>query len=531
MAHSGNATPKPSYEGFNQYHIHNRSSSHVQRADNNEPNVQLVRAEAITHQCSEIARRSGLSDADLFYLNFDKVQAPLVSLDMLTEWVDSGCLGTFFSTEYIGSSDVSGREFELKSKLASLKGSNLKGSQTPGSFDMTPIPPPPFPTVVLSDASPPSPSDEHFDPNFGKHWSTIQTEPILHPSDYDDGVPDAISIPDDLQALAEKNGDFKVTPPGQHCPEGDNTYNKCCAIEATEHYWGLNVRNPLLAITTGVTSRGVKKAHQHVNKLALFTRLLPSLTRTYDCDVDYLLVIAFDKGDEFYDTKAGQDEMNAWLVENMAKPMALAGVDINFLYVEVDNVLKKPGPVFNAMLKEAYKAGADYFYRLNDDTELKGGRGDITTAWPKAFIGALNSLQPPYGVAGPSHQTGNMKILTHDFLNRVHMDIFKGVYYDPIYTDWWMDDYISRLYGKDRTIKSNHYGVLHHTSHHGGRRYEVGENKSSKLPGSIQRGREEIAKWMKDHGHSEADIDAFKSSGQGQPYKDFPCGDFTGIKC
>jgi hypothetical protein len=344
-------------------------------------------------------------------------------------------------------------------------------------------------------------------------------------------VPDASSIPDDLQALADERGDFKVTPPGEQCPDGVQQGSKCCAMEATEHYWGLNVRNPLLAITTGVTSRGVPKKDQHVNKLALFTRLLPSLTKTYDCDVDYLLVIAFDKGDEFYDTKEGQDEMNVWLIENMAKPMALAGVDINFLYVEVDNVLKKPGPVFNAMLKEAYKAGADFFYRLNDDTELKGGRGDTSSAWPKAFIGALTSLQPPYGIAGPSHQTGNMRILTHDFASRVHMDIFKGVYYDPIYSDWWMDDYISLLYGRERTIKSNHYGVLHHTSHHGGKRYEVGENKANKLPGSIQRGREEIAKWMKAHGHLDADIEAFKSSAQGQPYKDFPCGDFTGIKC
>ena len=79
---------------------------------------------------------------------------------------------------------------------------------------------------------------------------------------------------------------------------------------------------------------------------------------------------------QFYDTDAGKGEMNKWLTENMAKPMAEAGVRMNFLYVQVDNVLKKPGPVFNAMLKQAYMAGADYFYRLNDDTELKIGQGE-----------------------------------------------------------------------------------------------------------------------------------------------------------
>ncbi|GMH48223.1 hypothetical protein TL16_g00241 [Triparma laevis f. inornata] len=101
----------------------------------------------------------------------------------------------------------------------------------------------------------------------------------------------------------------------------------------------------------------------HVGHLALFTKLLPSIITTYDCDVDYLIVMAFDKGDEFYDTDAGQKEMNTWLDENMAKPMALAGVKITFLFVQVDNTLRKPGPVFNAMLKQAYIAGADYFYR------------------------------------------------------------------------------------------------------------------------------------------------------------------------
>tara|TARA_B110000305_G_C19343568_1_gene590451 strand:+ start:766 stop:924 length:159 start_codon:yes stop_codon:yes gene_type:complete len=50
--------------------------------------------------------------------------------------------------------------------------------------------------------------------------------------------------------------------------------------------------------------------------------------------------------------------------------MGERGVSIKFMLVEVENEKKKPGPVFNAMLREAYHAGADYFYRLNDDTEL-----------------------------------------------------------------------------------------------------------------------------------------------------------------
>ena len=150
--------------------------------------------------------------------------------------------------------------------------------------------------------------------------------------------------------------------------------------------------------------------------------------------------------------------------------------------------------------------------------------------WAKAFIGALSSLGPPYGVAGPMHNTGNTRILTHDFVHRTHMDIFKGVYYDPIFTDWWMDDYISHLYGRSRTLKSTHYPATHHTSTHG-RRYEVDENKGGKVPSAVKQGRAKIAGWMREHGWGEPDVQEFVNGKSGKPYKDFPCGDFTAIPC
>ena len=40
------------------------------------------------------------------------------------------------------------------------------------------------------------------------------------------------------------------------------------------------------------------------------------------------------------------------------------------ILVQCDNKLKKPGPVFNIITKHAYDVGADYIYRVNDDTEM-----------------------------------------------------------------------------------------------------------------------------------------------------------------
>jgi hypothetical protein len=44
--------------------------------------------------------------------------------------------------------------------------------------------------------------------------------------------------------------------------------------------------------------------------------------------------------------------------------------------------MKKPGPVFLEMARAAYTAGADYFYRINDDTELM-------VNWPAKFVAGM----------------------------------------------------------------------------------------------------------------------------------------------
>ena len=50
--------------------------------------------------------------------------------------------------------------------------------------------------------------------------------------------------------------------------------------------------------------------------------------------------------------------------------------------VQVNNTMKKPGPVFLEMARAAYSAGADYFYRINDDTELM-------VNWPAKFVAGM----------------------------------------------------------------------------------------------------------------------------------------------
>jgi len=256
---------------------------------------------------------------------------------------------------------------------------------------------------------------------------------------------------------------------------------------------------PLIAVMAATTTRKVSKPS--TRNLSLFTYLLPSLMRTVDCGFRYECVLGYDQGDPFYDSEKGMAEVTQWFQNNVQTPMQLNGIQITLRLVRVKNTLKKPGPVFIEMARAAYTAGADYFYRLNDDTELMA-------AWPSKFVKGLSTLTGPKGVVGPLCNQRNEGILAHDFTARVHMEIFEMNYYPPELTDWWMDDWISLVYGKQRTFRSLEAPVIHHTRSHG-RRYTVNLGNAGRLAGLVKRGRGQIRKWMLTHNTPEAQLRAF----------------------
>lgn len=86
--------------------------------------------------------------------------------------------------------------------------------------------------------------------------------------------------------------------------------------------------------------------------------------------------------------------------------------------------------------RAAYEAGADYFLRINDDTELLRN-------WARVYSHTLMSLGIPYGVVGPYCDQRDTYILTHDFVHRTHLEIFRMNYYPVELPDWWMDTWIS----------------------------------------------------------------------------------------
>ena len=168
--------------------------------------------------------------------------------------------------------------------------------------------------------------------------------------------------------------------------------------------------------------------------------------------------------------------------------------------VRVDNQIKKPGPVFQAITRAAYDAGAEYIYRVNDDTEM-------ATPWAAKFVAALGAMNN-IGAVGPKCQQGNTKILTHDFTHRVHMDIFGLEYYPPELSDWWMDDWISLVYGRGRTRQGHDVSVVHHTGKHG-QRYTVDQSHKQRLNALVQSGAKRIRAYLQSQGAGPRTLQAF----------------------
>lgn len=107
------------------------------------------------------------------------------------------------------------------------------------------------------------------------------------------------------------------------------------------------------------------------------------------------------------------------------------------------NYSGKPSWAHSDAVMAAYKDGADYAMRVNDDTGLP-----VTPDWLETFISDLRGRRPiaNLGVVGPWCDA-NVNILTHDFTHKTHAIIF-GYHYPRALPDWSSDDWIDLLYRK-----------------------------------------------------------------------------------
>jgi hypothetical protein len=222
-----------------------------------------------------------------------------------------------------------------------------------------------------------------------------------------------------------------------------------------------------------VTSRGQNWGH--VEDSFLIRMALRNARNTSEDHLyNYTFYVGYDRGDAFFDNASTLADIRQWFGNNMGQ--------MNLKTVSFLNPRQKPGPIMNALSQDAYSDGCEFMYRINDDTEF-------LTPWTSAFIRALESFKPPYrGVVGPTGHEGNTAVMTHDFVHRGHLDLF-GTHYPPELTDWWLDDWISFVYGPHSTLKLEDVVVRHHVLT---TRYTVTRENEVLLSDALRRGRATI---------------------------------------
>tara|TARA_B110000285_G_scaffold235601_1_gene318529 strand:- start:27833 stop:35488 length:7656 start_codon:yes stop_codon:yes gene_type:complete len=230
---------------------------------------------------------------------------------------------------------------------------------------------------------------------------------------------------------------------------------------------------PMIAICAATHS---KSNWRSLGDTTLRNLLIPSIQRTISSSdrskYDFRLYLAADHDDHFWLNNQNNIKTPDWL-----------SVHIGFYDVPEHKI------PFNPMMRSAYNDGAEYLVRINDDSEF------VTSDWVSKTTAKLATYDPPnVGMVGPNCREGNTAIMTHDMVHRTHLDIFEH-YYPDVFSAWWIDDWISKVYGPQRSTKMMDWTVKHHTHKHG-TRYAVQHHEAQLLQGELEKGAAKIEAWL-----------------------------------
>lgn len=231
----------------------------------------------------------------------------------------------------------------------------------------------------------------------------------------------------------------------------------------------------LVPCTSAKTCDRTGRCWKTIDDTSLLKELAPSIFSTLagcacDCQVDacrpkvstgsphqraaydLIIYIGYDGNDAIYDTDTAREQLperfEAALRANTKG--GFSGAQLPRIGLRVVRCANSRSMVANSncLSRTAHIDGAEYTYRVNDDTVFE------TPGWLETLPDALQSLDPPnVGVAGPRATGGNWKVLTYDMVHRSHMEIFAGNRYPPSLKNWYSDDWITKVYSGDHSTK------------------------------------------------------------------------------
>ena len=222
-----------------------------------------------------------------------------------------------------------------------------------------------------------------------------------------------------------------------------------------------------------------KPTWQYVHDSSVYKLFLTGIYQTTHMQSQYDITVhvGVDTDDVFWSKK---DNYNALVLASAR--------DFNLKLTVYHYAKKQPNHLpMNELMRDAARTGAEYLVRLNDDTQIK------SMSWLPLAVHQLSAYNPPnVGVVGPVCREGKTSILTHDMVHRTHLEIF-DTYYPPNFHNWYVDDWISAVYGPERTTKIPDWVVHHYVSPP---RYNPIMVSNETLQASIREGKDRIQAYL-----------------------------------
>ena len=224
----------------------------------------------------------------------------------------------------------------------------------------------------------------------------------------------------------------------------------------------VKAQEPIIAVVVGTVSRGKEWEIPLMQKRLV--RYLRQLGGSLEKGFEYNVYVVIGTGDLMYDNEQNQQTIRTWFASHVAGPAQEKGIIVRMKFLHFFNILMKFGPPFNYVTECAFRDGASFIYRTNDDSMMD-------MPWAKTFVGVLQNLDTPWvGMVGPAdqgiRQTGGKgpmcggpwtgKAMTIDFTHRTHHLIHK-IHYPVVLTDWWTDDWVNQIYLPDTKMCPVHF--------------------------------------------------------------------------
>lgn len=264
----------------------------------------------------------------------------------------------------------------------------------------------------------------------------------------------------------------------------------------------------VIAIALGVHSGQAQiSSEADLIKLPVISVLLSSFLPTAQPHHLYRFYFAYDHNDRIYERQDYRDKISQmyadsfkvedgkrWHPEGYSYegPADSSRLLYSVHWVHCD-FASKPSWAHTDAIMAAYKEGADYAYRTNDDTkfpELK--------YWADMWILNLRSRKPAnVGVVGPACGEGATWILTHDFTHKTHVVIF-GFQYPRSLPNWSSDDWITYVYDGFKLMHKEEQTVVGHTFALGTRYNPSSQTERlTALNQALQDGSIVLSEWLK----------------------------------